>query len=64
MARPKKVVNGNDLRSLVSKYNKGAGLVALAEEFGVSIPVIRRALVDGGVTVRGRGRPVGSVAAE
>jgi len=58
MARPKIVVNGNQAKSIVAKYNKGAGLVALAAEFELSLPVIRRALVENDVVIRGRGRPV------
>jgi len=58
MARPKIVVAENTRRSIVSKYGKGDGLVALAAEFEVSLPVIRRVLVDSGSEIRGRGRPV------
>lgn len=57
MPRPKIEVTANAKRSMVSKYNKGAGLIALAEEFELSIPVVRRVLVNAGVTIRGRGRP-------
>lgn len=59
MARPKITVTANTARSIVAKYNKGAGLVALADEFDLSIPVIRRTLADAGAKIRGRGRPVG-----
>jgi len=62
MARSKIEVTANATRSIVSKYEKGAGLVALTEEFELSIPVIRRVLTENGVKIRGRGRPV--VAAE
>jgi len=58
MARPQIEVLAKAANSMVSKYNKGAGLVALAEEFDVSIPVIRRTLVEKGAKIRGRGRPV------
>lgn len=57
MGRAKIEVTSNTVRSLVSKYNKGAGLVELAEEFKLSIPVIRRTLTDAKVKIRGRGRP-------
>ena len=57
MARPQKVVKSNTRRSIAAKYRKGAGLVALAEEFELSTPVIRRVLCGEAVTIRGRGRP-------
>lgn len=57
MARPRIEVVGNRQKSIVSKYGKGAGLVALAAEFELSVPVIRRVLTEGKVTIRGRGRP-------
>lgn len=57
MARPKVVVSSNHARSIVARYKKGTGLVALAGEFKLSIPVIRRVLVDAGTKIRGRGRP-------
>jgi len=58
MARPKIELKARALKQAVSSYNKGVGLVALAEKCGVSIPVIRRVLAEAGVTIRGRGRPV------
>ena len=58
MSRPKAAVTSNQVRSIVSKYRKGTGLVSLAGEFGFSVPVIRRVLTEQDVSVRGRGRPV------
>lgn len=58
MSRPQITVIANTVRSMVAKYKKGAGLVALAEEFDLSVPVLRRTLVDAGAKIRGRGRPV------
>ena len=58
MSRPKIEVKSNTARSITAKYRKGTGLVALAKEFELSIPVIRRVITDNGVEVRGRGRPV------
>lgn len=58
MGRTRITVTSNKTRSLVTKYKKGAGLVALAEEFGLSTPVIRRLLTENDVVIRGRGRPV------
>lgn len=59
MSRPQTTVAANTARSMAAKYKKGAGLVALAEEFDLSVPVIRRTLVNGGAKIRGRGAPVG-----
>ena len=59
MARPQIEVLAKAANSMVSKYNKGAGLTALAEEFDLSIPVIRRTLVDKGVKIRKAGAPRG-----
>ncbi len=61
MARPKKTVTENQRRSIVSRYGKGEGLVALATEFELSPPVIRRVLTEADVDIRGRGRPSLSV---
>ena len=58
MGRTKVTITANQTRSLVSKYAKGTGLVALAKEFELSVPVIRRLLDEADVTIRGRGRPV------
>ena len=57
MSRSRIVVKSNTQRSIVSKYGKGAGLIALATEFELSVPVIRRVLTEGKVSIRGRGRP-------
>ena len=57
MATATAQIKGNSLKSIVSKYKKGAGLAALATEFEYPIPAIRQALVEADVTIRGRGRP-------
>lgn len=59
MARPKRTITANQRRAILSRYPKGYGLVALSKDFEISIPVIRRVLVEGGVKIRGKGRPVG-----
>jgi len=46
-----------DTNTLVRQYNNGASLSLLAEDFGFSIPVIRRMLVEAGATIRPAGRP-------
>ena len=58
MGRTRTKVTSNQTRSIVSKYGKGEGLVALAALFGVSTTVISRILREEGVEIRGRGRPV------
>jgi len=58
MARPKIELKARALKQAVKLYEKGEGLVILAEKYGVSLPVIRRVLAEAGVTIRGRGRPV------
>lgn len=57
MGRPKTKVSANEVRSLVSRYNKGVGLVELSQAFSYSVPVIRRVLAEKKVRIRGRGRP-------
>lgn len=61
MARPKTQVSANQVRSIVAQYKKGGegnGLVAIADRLKIGVPVVRRVLVDAGVTIRGKGRPV------
>ena len=58
MARPKTVLTKRIQKTLVSRYNKGAGLVELAGYAEVSIPVVRRHLREAGVKIRKQGRPV------
>lgn len=58
MGRSKIVVTANEVRSIVSRYNKGQGLILLAVEFGYGVAVIRRILEEKGVSIRDRGRPV------
>lgn len=61
MGRPKLQVNKRTQKTIVRAYTRKVrplGLVALAEEVKVSIPVIRRILVENKVTIRGRGRPL------
>ena len=67
MGRPKLELSSKVVRSIVGGYTRKRqplGLVALAEQINVSIPVIRRVLVENGVAVRGRGRPVARKAAK
>lgn len=61
MGRPLLKLGKRDVGTIVKGYTrkvKPLGLVALAKKIEVSIPVIRRILIENEVTVRGRGRPV------
>ena len=57
MPRPKIVVSANHQRSIISRYKKGDGLVAIGKALGYGVQVIRRVLADGKVKIRKRGRP-------
>lgn len=48
--------SAKDIRDTVRDYENGTSMEQLANEFGVSIPVIRRVLVEAGVTIRPQGR--------
>jgi hypothetical protein len=45
-----------DQTYIVRTYLSGTGMQTLADEFGVSVPVIRRVLVGRDVEIRPRGR--------
>lgn len=62
MSRPQTKVTANQKRSIVAQYNKGVGLVAIAEAVKLGVQIVRRVLVEAGVKIRGKGRPC--VAAE
>lgn len=62
MSRPQTKVSANQKRSIVSQYNKGVGLVAIAATVKLGVQIIRRVLVEADVTIRSKGRPC--VAAE
>jgi hypothetical protein len=57
MARPRTVVPENTRRSIIAQYNKGVGLVDIAEATKFSSTVVRRCLIENSVSLRGRGRP-------
>lgn len=44
-------------RSMAKMYKQGWSLADVAYEFDFSVPTVRRALADFGVTIRGPGRP-------
>ncbi len=58
MSRLTTRVSANERRSIVSRYNKGIGLVAIGDHYGYSATVVRRVLTEANVEIRGRGRPV------
>lgn len=60
MAASAPVIPVKTKRSMASRYNKGASLNAVADEFGIPAARVKSTLVDEGVTIRGRGRPKGS----
>jgi hypothetical protein len=47
---------GFELRGMIDLYQQGATLNQLSDTFEVSVPVIRRALIDNSVEIRGVGR--------
>lgn len=60
MGRSKLEVAKSVQKTIVSGYTrqrKPLGLLALADKVTLSIPVIRRVLVENKVTIRDRGRP-------
>lgn len=57
MPRPKKAVSANHQRSIIARYNKGEGLVAIGKALGYGVQIVRRVLADGKVKIRKRGRP-------
>jgi hypothetical protein len=57
MPRRKKDVSEAQRNSIKSLYEQGQGLKALSLKFGHNMEVIRRVLVEAGVTIRPVGRP-------
>lgn len=57
MSRPQTKVTANQVRSIVSRYGKGEGLVAIAEAVKLGVGIVRRTLAEEKVKIRGRGRP-------
>lgn len=49
----------SDLKQLVKEYNSGETLASLSENWGYALSTIRRLLIQGGVTIRPRGRRKG-----
>ena len=45
------------IRDLCFRYKSGGSLEQLAVEFGLTVTIVRRVLVENDVTIRGRGRP-------
>lgn len=51
-------MNRKTINSIVRAYNKGASLKSLSETHGCAVGTIRKTLVEEGVEIRRRGRPV------
>jgi hypothetical protein len=58
MARPRIVVSENHRRSIVSRYDKGEGLRNIGKALGYKLQIVRRVLVENGIEIKDRGRPV------
>ena len=50
-----------EVSKLVADYNDGMGLIKLSEKYSMGKTVVRKHLVTAGVTIRGKGRPKGSL---
>jgi len=50
-----------EVSKLVADYHDGMGLIKLSTKYSLGKSVVRKHLVDAGVTLRGKGRPKGSV---
>jgi len=50
-----------EVSKLVADYHDGMGLIKLSTKYSLGKSVVRQHLVDAGVTLRGKGRPKGSV---
>lgn len=58
MARVRKVVTENQKRSILARYEKAEGFLTISKALDLTAAVIRRTLVENGVKIRLRGRPV------
>ena len=60
MPRELKEVSAAQVRKIVEMYGEGKGFKAIRVALGCQhcIGVIRRTLVDNGIEIKGRGRPV------
>lgn len=58
MARRRKDVSEAQRNSIKSWYEQGQGLKPISDKFGHNMEVIRRVLVEAGVTIRPVGRPL------
>ena len=58
MARARKVVTENQKRSILSRYAHAEGFLTIGKALDLTAAVIRRTLVENGVAINKRGRPV------
>lgn len=60
MAYRKIDLTEEDLKNMADEYIQGKSLREISESFGLSVSAVRRKLVDRGITMRPKGRPLGS----
>jgi hypothetical protein len=57
MPRPTKEVSLAQRSKIVARYSEGWGLLTISKDIGHNVGVIRRVLVEEGLTIRHVGRP-------
>jgi len=60
MAYRKIELTEDQLKAMASKYTYGASLREVAHDFSMSVSAVRRKLLDRGITLRPKGRPIGA----
>lgn len=60
MAYRKIELTEEQLKAMASKYQYGASLREVALDFSMSVSAVRRKLLDQGVVLRPKGRPIGA----
>lgn len=60
MAYRKIELSEEQLQDIATRYNTGASLREVAEHYNMSVSAVRRKLMEQGVTLRPKGRPVGA----
>jgi len=60
MAYRKIELTADQLKGMAAQYTTGASLREVAQRYGMSVSAVRRKLLDQGVMLRPKGRPVGA----
>lgn len=60
MAYRKIELTEEQLKTMAYKYETGASLREVAQEYGMSVSAVRRKLIDQDIPLRPKGRPVGA----